>query len=57
MPPGYKACVRPNFGAFFADLLILNRAEPHALRRYVAGRAGEARAPESPRAFPAFHEK
>lgn len=30
-----------NFGAFFADLLILNRAEPSRLQPYVAGRAGD----------------
>jgi len=30
-----------NFGAFFADLLILNRADPVRLRRYVAQRAGD----------------
>jgi KDO2-lipid IV(A) lauroyltransferase len=32
-----------NFGAFFADLLILNRADPVRLRRYVAQRAGDER--------------
>jgi lauroyl/myristoyl acyltransferase len=30
-----------NFGAFFADLLTLNRADPVRLRRYVAQRAGD----------------
>jgi lauroyl/myristoyl acyltransferase len=30
-----------NFGAFFADLLILNRAGPDTLRRYVAGLVGD----------------
>jgi len=30
-----------NFGAFFADLLILNRTEPERLRPYVAVRVGE----------------
>jgi KDO2-lipid IV(A) lauroyltransferase len=30
-----------NFGAFFADLLVLNRAEPAELRPYVGARVGD----------------